>query len=154
MNIVEARRRLLALTGRSEFGELGDAQIVDLLKRLQREAHRQACLRCGRFSGDLIHDNGNDHGGTGTATMHPFIGEPEKYLLQWAAIEVHLRTRSRPKGGAPTDEMVKWNQAIAEAKAAVEAMFAPIPLEDIDRHDKYFSKEYAALPALDVQETK
>lgn len=108
----------------------------------------EQCLRCGRVPDDLIHDHPNDHGWTGTSAMHPFIDEGRQRLLRIVASEVHMRGKSRSKGRPPTDEMKRWNKAIASAKAAVEQMFAPIPPEVIAKHDHYFAKKIAERTSL------
>lgn len=100
------------------------------------------CLRCGRVPSDLIHDNPNDHGWTGTSAMHPFLDERGKWLLQWTAKNVFLRGKSGQKGGRLTDEQVKWNKAIGAAESAVAAMFAPLTPDDLAKHDRYFADEY------------
>lgn len=105
------------------------------------------CLKCERPADDFIHDDPHGLGGTGTYAMHPFIGMKEKLLLQLARNNVYMRTRSRPKGGKPTEAMEKWNEAIADAVTAIERMYGRIDSAELARHDQYWAKEYAARKA-------
>ncbi len=75
--------------------------------------------------------------------MHPFVDDVGNTLLQWTAREVSLQKRTGQKRHAPDPQFADWNHTIDKAIQAVELMFAPISAEELARHDRYFTKEYA-----------
>lgn len=114
----------------------------------------EVCLKCGRLSGDIVHDT-QGHQGTGCWVVHIFIGAAEKLVLQYALREASMVMKAGQKGGRLTDVQTQWNVAITAAKKQIEQMWLPVtttgqPIQpELDKFDHYFKDEYAALASAE-----
>lgn len=96
----------------------------------------QDCRRCHRPETSNIHDIMGQQG-TGTAAVHPFIGDREAAIILYAAVQLGWSKKSLAHAQFPSPAGTQWNAAIASASAAVAALIEPIdPQELADYNQK------------------